>query len=241
MKEKIRQRALELGFDDCRFTTAAAPASAGQFQNWLAGKHHGEMAWLERTAAKRTDLKRVLAGARSVICLAASYGSHSSTSLIGVQLDSAAIFFPLLPKRRERGGVRRPIIQAQIPSPQHSSPLHVAASGKAILAFLDQHEIEDYLKRVRLDKVAPGTITGIDALRDNLARTVEQGYATSFEERMPDAKGASGPIRDITGQVMASISITAPNSRTDEEFALYIRLVTEAAREISKKLGSSRQ
>jgi len=123
----------------------------------------------------------------------------------------------------------------------HSSPLHVAASGKAILAFLDQHEIEDYLKRVRLDKVAPGTITGIDALRDNLAKTVEQGYATSFEERMPDAKGASGPIRDITGQIMASISITAPNSRTDEEFALYIRLVTKAAREISKKLGSSRQ
>jgi len=123
----------------------------------------------------------------------------------------------------------------------HSSPLHVAASGKAILAFLDQHEIEDYLKRVKFEKVAPGTITDIDKLRDNLAKTLEQGYATSFEERMPDAMGASGPIRDITGQVIASISITVPNSRTDDEFALYIRLVTEAAREISKKLGSSRQ
>ncbi|MGA2027590.1 MAG: IclR family transcriptional regulator [Syntrophobacteraceae bacterium] len=122
----------------------------------------------------------------------------------------------------------------------HSSPLHVAASGKAILAFLDQHEIEDYLKRVRFYKVAPGTITDIDTLRDNLAKTLEQGYATSFEERMPDAMGASGPIRDITGQVIASISITVPNSRTDDEFALYIRLVTEAAQEISKKLGASR-
>jgi epoxyqueuosine reductase QueG len=28
MKAAIRQRALELGFDDCRFTTAAPPASA---------------------------------------------------------------------------------------------------------------------------------------------------------------------------------------------------------------------
>ena len=27
MKEKIRQRALELGFDDCRFTTADAPGA----------------------------------------------------------------------------------------------------------------------------------------------------------------------------------------------------------------------
>ncbi|MGO9587239.1 MAG: tRNA epoxyqueuosine(34) reductase QueG [Limisphaerales bacterium] len=73
MKEKIRQRALELGFDDCRFTTADVPASAGKFQNWLAEKRHGEMAWLERTAAKRIDPHRVLSGARSIICLAASY------------------------------------------------------------------------------------------------------------------------------------------------------------------------
>ena len=106
MKEKIRQRALESGFDDCRFTTAAAPASAVQFQNWLAGKQHGEMAWLERTVPKRTDLQSVLAGARSVICLAASYGSHSSTSLIGVQLDAAAIFSPSPPQKEERGGER---------------------------------------------------------------------------------------------------------------------------------------
>lgn len=73
MKEKIRQRALELGFDDCRFTTAGSPAKVGQFQNWLAEKRHGEMAWLERTAAKRSDLQLVLAGARSVITLAVSY------------------------------------------------------------------------------------------------------------------------------------------------------------------------
>ncbi len=76
MKAAIRQRAHELGFDDCRFTTAAAPASSDQFQNWLAGKHHGEMAWLERTAPKRLDPQNVLPGARSVICLAANYGTR---------------------------------------------------------------------------------------------------------------------------------------------------------------------
>ena len=72
MKARHPQRALELGFDECRFTTAGAPASAEQFQNWLAGKNHGEMAWLERNAAKRVDPQKVLSGARSVIVLAAS-------------------------------------------------------------------------------------------------------------------------------------------------------------------------
>lgn len=73
MKTAIRQRAAELGFDDCRFTTAGAPASGRQFQHWLAQKYHGEMGWLERTAEKRTDPQKVLPGAKTVIVLAASY------------------------------------------------------------------------------------------------------------------------------------------------------------------------
>lgn len=73
MKTAIRQRAWQLGFDDCRFTSAAAPASAGDFQNWLHQKNHGEMAWLERNAEKRVDPQKVLPGAKSVVVLAASY------------------------------------------------------------------------------------------------------------------------------------------------------------------------
>jgi len=89
MREPIRQRALDLGFDACRFATAAAPASADRFQNWLAGEQHGEMAWLERTAAKRSEPQLVLPGARSVITLAASYGnasrSRGNEAQIGIQ------------------------------------------------------------------------------------------------------------------------------------------------------------
>jgi len=73
MKAAIRQRALELGFDDCRFTTAVAPASAESFQKWIAGQQFGEMVWLERNAPKRVDPQKVLPGVKSVICLAASY------------------------------------------------------------------------------------------------------------------------------------------------------------------------
>jgi len=76
MKAAIRQRARELEFDDCRFTTALPPATAPQFQQWLTEGRHGEMTYLERTAQKRLDLQRVLEGARSVIALAASYGQE---------------------------------------------------------------------------------------------------------------------------------------------------------------------
>jgi epoxyqueuosine reductase len=73
MKAVLRQRAVALGFDDCRITTAAPPASAEKFSGWLAQKNHGEMAWLERNADKRVDPQKVLPGAKSIICLAASY------------------------------------------------------------------------------------------------------------------------------------------------------------------------
>jgi len=73
MKERIRQRAQELGFDDCRFASAATPESASRLDDWLARGAHGEMAWIERNAFKRRDPQQVLPGARSVVTLAVSY------------------------------------------------------------------------------------------------------------------------------------------------------------------------
>ena len=80
MKEALRQRARELGFDDCRVTTADAPESAARFKQWLAEGRHGEMAWLERNAPKRVDPQQVLPGARSIITLAASYHDPMPTA-----------------------------------------------------------------------------------------------------------------------------------------------------------------
>jgi epoxyqueuosine reductase len=73
MKEPIRQRALELGFDDCRFTRADAPDARKEFRDWIVQKKYGEMAWMERSVEKRAEPQMVLPQARSVICLAASY------------------------------------------------------------------------------------------------------------------------------------------------------------------------
>ncbi|MGA2787155.1 MAG: tRNA epoxyqueuosine(34) reductase QueG [Verrucomicrobiota bacterium] len=116
MKEWIRQRALESGFDDCRFTTAAVPASAGQFQNWLAGKQHGEMAWLERTAAKRNDPQKVLSGAKSIIMLAVSYAQSDECRLTSVELSPVS-------------------------NPRHPPPATRHASIARYAQFTDYHDV----------------------------------------------------------------------------------------------------
>ncbi len=78
MKDAIRQRATELGFDQCHFTSAHPPASAAQFLAWVQEKRHGELAYLERNSAKRVDPQLVLPGVRSVIVLAVNYGEGPS-------------------------------------------------------------------------------------------------------------------------------------------------------------------
>ncbi len=73
VKERIEQRAVELGFDACRFTSALPPASAPHLERWLATGQHGEMGYLARNAGKRVDPNLVLNGARSVVSLACAY------------------------------------------------------------------------------------------------------------------------------------------------------------------------
>ena len=95
-REAIRQRAQELGFDACHFTTAAPPVHSGEFQQWLAEHRHGEMAWLERNAHKRVEPQNVLPGAQSLVCLAVSYGIGSG----GTSCTSPTNANPELPEPR---------------------------------------------------------------------------------------------------------------------------------------------
>jgi epoxyqueuosine reductase len=77
VKQRILQKAAELGFDDCRVTTALPPASADRFTDWLAQERHGGMQYLARNAPKRVDPQLVLPGVRSIVCLALSYHDGS--------------------------------------------------------------------------------------------------------------------------------------------------------------------
>jgi epoxyqueuosine reductase len=94
MKELLRQRAGELGFDDCRVTTTATPESAPQFQQWLAQGRQGEMGYLDRNAAKRIDPQKVLPGAKSIISLAVSYANADDISLAPSPIPHSALRTP---------------------------------------------------------------------------------------------------------------------------------------------------
>ncbi len=78
VKSAVFQRALQLGFDDCRFTTVLPPSHAPRFQRWLQAGLHGQMDYLARNAHKRIAPALLLAGAKTIITLAASYAPPSA-------------------------------------------------------------------------------------------------------------------------------------------------------------------
>ena len=148
MKAAIRQRALELGFDDCRFTTAAAPAAAEHFQNWLAAKRHGEMAWLERNAPKRLDPQLVLPGARSVVCLVALLSLQDivpTTLQQHINCGVVLAVLTLLGSGRWAAVGRARLAQCLFHSCDQGSTVRFDGAGKAGLRFavtVDQELVE---------------------------------------------------------------------------------------------------
>lgn len=71
-QEELRRRLIALGFDVVRFARIGA-APSGRLQEWLARGYQADMAWMERTAARRLNPELVLSGARSVIMLGVNY------------------------------------------------------------------------------------------------------------------------------------------------------------------------
>jgi epoxyqueuosine reductase len=81
LAERAREFAREAGFDLVGIARAeAAPAELGSFAAWVARGYAGEMTYLTRQVAKRSDLRTAFPWARSVICVGLNYDTPHSYS-----------------------------------------------------------------------------------------------------------------------------------------------------------------
>lgn len=121
-------------------------------------------------------------------------------------------------------------------------PLWSGATGKAILANMNENEAEEVLSE--LSKVgeavlASGQTIEIDKLKKELAEIRRCGYAVSTGERTSVTAAIAAPIFE-RNKVIGAIGVTGPLPRFDEELARsYSKLLIQAARNISIRLGST--
>lgn len=91
--------------------------------------------------------------------------------------------------------------------------VHAGASGKPILAFLPDAEIEKTL-RGRLPRLTEFTIVDPDELRKEIRQIRKNHYALSRGERIPGAGvGVGAPVFGTHRRVIGSVVVTIPDFR----------------------------
>ena len=73
MADRIRAKALEIGFDVVGIAAAGASSRRGAFHSWIGEGMQAGMAWMARDPDRRCDTNLVLPGAKSVVCVGVSY------------------------------------------------------------------------------------------------------------------------------------------------------------------------
>ncbi|HWY91158.1 MAG TPA: IclR family transcriptional regulator [Solirubrobacteraceae bacterium] len=126
--------------------------------------------------------------------------------------------------------------------PGSRMPAYCTAMGKVLLAHLPEDVQRDLLAQLKLERNSPSTITSKQALRAELERVKEDGYAVNDQELRPGLHAIAVPVRDESREVVAAVGIAAsPQAISVAELtdALGPHLISTAAR-ISSRLGYRR-
>lgn len=117
------------------------------------------------------------------------------------------------------------------------APAYCTGVGKALLAFQPENVV-DHVCRLGLTKFTPQTITHPEKLRKELTQVRAQGYAVDNAEHQPDVRCVAAPIRNHSGNVIASLSVSGPATRIPKDRipGLAAR-VREVAGKLSARLG----
>ncbi|MEK4427127.1 IclR family transcriptional regulator [Solibacillus sp. FSL K6-1523] len=118
------------------------------------------------------------------------------------------------------------------------SPLYAGACPRAVLSFLPDSEIKDYVESSELKSFANGTITDKERLYETIAHAREHGYTISHSELENYTSAIAAPIFDHKGEVIAAMSIAGLEANYKGENAeIFVEKLKKATAEISRQLG----
>jgi len=93
-------------------------------------------------------------------------------------------------------------------------PAYATSMGRVLLAGLPADQLEEYLSRVRLQRLTSRTVSSLASLRAELARVKAQGWAIVNQELEEGLRAVAAPIRDRRDRVIAAVNISTQASRT---------------------------
>lgn len=117
-------------------------------------------------------------------------------------------------------------------------PLHAGAGGRTLMAFLSDQEIGELISRRGLWPLTRDTITDPSRLRSSLRNIRASGYCVARDESVVGISAVSAPIRDVSGTVVAALTIVLGTEELTETLEQgLVQLVKHQADRVSGRLG----
>jgi DNA-binding IclR family transcriptional regulator len=118
---------------------------------------------------------------------------------------------------------------------------HATGVGKAIMAVLDDAEINRLYKTDNLPVYTPQTLIDVPALLTDLAETRARGFAVDNAEYTPGVFCLAVPVYKASGTVTTALSVSVPTMRaTPKGLARVLEVISRGSCDLSKRLGRIR-
>jgi DNA-binding IclR family transcriptional regulator len=118
-------------------------------------------------------------------------------------------------------------------------PIYCSAAGKALILEHSETELRTILAGETFDRLSTNTITSLDSFVAQVPIWRRQGWTINDEESEPGLRAIAAPVHDFSGAIVASISISAPMFRVDENrIPMLARAARITARKVSLALGA---
>ncbi len=114
---------------------------------------------------------------------------------------------------------------------------YATANGKVLLAFSTPERVEHYVETHELVKFTEKTIGTRQDFLTQLERIRAQGYGMDDEESEIGLTCFAAPVRNMDGQIVASVSISGPSFRMVKNKDVLIESITRTAGDISNDLA----
>ena len=125
-----------------------------------------------------------------------------------------------------------------VPAVGSALPIHIGASGKALVAFLPAEEIDRIVRECDSHRESEYAVVDIEELHRKLRYTRRNGFAWSIGDVFPGSAAVSAPVFDETGDVAGSLTVRGPSVRLNRHRLLELApTVKRTADELSASLG----
>lgn len=117
-------------------------------------------------------------------------------------------------------------------------PAYTSTAGRLLASFMDDRDLEQWIRRSAPRAHTSVTVTDVEALRREIVKMRKQGYGITESQFEPGLRGVSVPLRDSTGHLLGAISVSMAVSAMSATAAIktLVPQLNETAKRLTTRL-----